>query len=101
LEGWNWSGRGQHIRLDQDEEFPFYLGRFLGRGATANVHEMEIKGIKVARKEIFMLRRCAFDPTELNLLKRTNHRHVVRLVSSYVQDQLVGLFLYPVAICSL
>jgi serine/threonine protein kinase len=62
---------------------------------------MEIKGIKVARKEISMPRRCAFAPTELNLLKRTNHRHVVRLVGSYIQDQLAGLFLHPVAICSL
>jgi serine/threonine protein kinase len=38
---------------------------------------------------------------ELDILKRLSHKHVVTLLGSYTQNNILGLLLHPVAICDL
>src|SRR5215469_12406370 len=46
----NWSGRGQHVEFARNEKIPLEEGRALGRGASADVHEVTCQGIILARK---------------------------------------------------
>jgi serine/threonine protein kinase len=38
---------------------------------------------------------------ELDVLKKLSHKHVVTLLGSYTQNKVLGLLLYPVAVCDL
>lgn len=38
---------------------------------------------------------------ELDILKKVNHKHVVTLLGSFIQRNVLGLLLHPVAVCDL
>jgi len=98
-----WSGKGQHVAFAQNEAIPLEEGRFLGRGTFADVHEVICQRISIARKRIYCNRRIKIADVkrELDVLKKLSHKHVVSLLGSYTQINVLGLLLYPVAVCDL
>ncbi|KAL2063172.1 hypothetical protein VTL71DRAFT_6244 [Oculimacula yallundae] len=99
----NWSGKGQHVEFLRNEQIPLEEGRSLGRGASADVHEVLCRGINIARKQIFCSRRMKIEDVkrELEILRKLDHKHVVTLVGSYTQSRVLGLLLFPAAVCDL
>jgi serine/threonine protein kinase len=61
------------------------------------------KGIIFARKQIHCSRRMnlKYVKRELDVLKKLSHKHVVTLLGSYTQNNILGLLLYPAAACDL
>jgi serine/threonine protein kinase len=78
-------------------------GKSLGRGASADVHEVICGGMVLARKQIYCSRRIKLEDVrrELDILKKLSHKHVVVLVGSYIQSKVLGLLLFPAAVCDL
>lgn len=100
----HWSGKGQYVEFDRKEPITQLIeGKSLGRGASADVHEVTCSGVTLAKKQIFCSRRMKLEDVkrELDILKRINHKHVITLVGSYVQGKVLGLLLYPAAVCDL
>ena len=67
------------------------------------VYETFCKGIALAWKTRYCRKKesQATQRREIEVLKRLDHRHVVRLVGSYTQGPELGLLIWPVAICDL
>jgi hypothetical protein len=99
----NWSGRGQHVEFAWNETIPLKEGQPLGRGASADVHEVVCQGTKLARKQIYCSRRMKIEDVkrELDILKKITHKHVVTLIGSYTQNRVLGLVLFPATVCDL
>jgi serine/threonine protein kinase len=99
----NWSRRGQHVEFARNETIPLKEGPSLGRGASADVHEVVCQGVKLARKQIYCNRRMKIEDVkrELDILKKISHKHVVTLVGSYTQNRVLGLLLFPATVCDL
>ncbi|KAK0122545.1 hypothetical protein ONS96_009587 [Cadophora gregata f. sp. sojae] len=99
----NWSGKGQHVEFARNEHIPLEEGASLGRGASADVHEVVCRGVKIARKQIFCSRRMKIEDVkrELEILRKLDHKHVVTLLGSYTQRMVLGILLYPAAVCDL
>lgn len=99
----HWSGKGQHVEFQKKETIPLEEGKLLGRGASADVHEVTCRGLVIARKQIYCSRRMRLEDVrrELDILKKLNHKHVVTLVGSYIQGKVLGLLLLPAAVCDL
>ncbi|OAL56740.1 kinase-like protein [Pyrenochaeta sp. DS3sAY3a] len=77
-------------------------GRRLGRGAMGDVHEVTIKGVKLAHKTMIFRRKITErNKREIEILKRLSHVHMVQLIGTYTKQRVVGILLYPVAICDL
>lgn len=79
--------------------------RFLGRGSSAIVEEVKMKGCEVtfARKRILS---CAQDQKrslhrEATIMARLKHPHIIRLVGSYQQMNSINYLTRPVADCNL
>ncbi|KAI9702946.1 MAG: hypothetical protein M1836_008160 [Candelina mexicana] len=100
---YDWSGRGRDVEFGPTEEMPFEQGKLLGRGASADVHEVICQGTVLARKQIHCNRKIKMVDvrSEIDILRRANHKHIVKLVGSYTQARILGLLLYPAAICDL
>jgi serine/threonine protein kinase len=99
----NWSGKGQHVEFARHEAVPLEQGTFLGRGTFADVYEVKCRGLSMARKQIYCTRRMKIADVklEIDILKKLSHKHVVTLLGSYTQSNILGLLLHPVAICDL
>ncbi|KAH7381112.1 kinase-like domain-containing protein [Cadophora sp. MPI-SDFR-AT-0126] len=99
----NWSGKGQHVEFARNEHIPLEEGMSLGRGASADVHEVVCRGVKIARKQIFCSRRMKIEDVkrELDILRKLDHKHVVTLLGSYTQRMVLGILLFPAAVCDL
>ncbi|PVH79939.1 kinase-like protein [Cadophora sp. DSE1049] len=99
----NWSGKGQHVEFARNEHIPVEEGISLGRGASADVHEVVCRGVKIARKQIFCSRRMKIEDVkrELEILRKLDHKHVVTLLGSYTQRMVLGILLFPAAVCDL
>jgi serine/threonine protein kinase len=78
-------------------------GRFLGQGGDAIVHETTINYCRLAWKRSWRKRKPedANIKTEIEILKKLSHQHLVKLVGAYTHKQCLGLLLYPVATCDL
>ncbi len=77
-------------------------GRFLGRGAVGDVHEVTLQGQKLAHKRILFRRKIGEkDKKEIEILKKLSHVHVIQLIGTYTQQKFLGIILYPVAECDL
>lgn len=119
IDDWSQTGRGSHVDFGDDETVPLQtgkqtwisnrqkltlvrVGRFLGRGAVGDVHETTLRGWKLAHKKIMFRRKIGEkEKKEIEILKRLSHTHVVQLVGTYTQQRLLGIILYPVAVCDL
>ena len=79
--------------------------RFLGRGSSAVVDEVKMKGCKVtfARKRIpsYTQNQKRNILREVIIMARLKHPHIIRLVASYQQMNSINFLIRPVADCNL
>jgi serine/threonine protein kinase len=99
----DWSGRGtSHVDYSKSEALPLIQGRFLGYGMHGGVYETSCNGIALAWKRKYCTRRVGHrERREIEIIKRLEHRHVIRLVGTYTHGPFLGLLLWPVATCDL
>ncbi|KAH4614864.1 hypothetical protein HBH68_010030 [Parastagonospora nodorum] len=103
LDDWSQTGRGSHVEFQSDEIIPLVQGRFLGRGAVGDVHEVEVQGRKFAHKRMVVRRKLGGqERKEIEILKHLPpHPHIVQLVGTYTHREFLGIIMYPVAVCDL
>lgn len=99
----DWSGRGtSHVEYSKSESLPLTQGRFLGYGMHGGVYETTCNGIALAWKRKYCSRRMGHrERKEIEIIKRIQHPHVIRLVGTYTHGPFLGLLLWPVATCDL
>ncbi|KAI9747817.1 MAG: hypothetical protein M1835_001965 [Candelina submexicana] len=102
--------QGKHIYFTQGEALPFESKGPLGSGGTCEVDKvLSLISYRVyARKRIprigtFSKAKGTLQSytTELEILKRLKHHHIVELVGSYTDPRFLGLLMAPVAECNL
>jgi serine/threonine protein kinase len=99
---------GKHQHFARGESVPFQPKEILGRGGFSEVDKVisTISGREYARKRV--RRRVFFEHsntkeqmklfvTEIKILKRLKHQHIVEFVGSYTDASNLGLIMYPVA----
>ena len=100
----DWSGRGQgsHVDFLPNEVVPLKEGRFLGHGVMGGVYETIVSGQAFAWKRRFCRRAITdLERKEIEILKKLDHKHIIKLVGTYTHRQFLGLLLHPVAVCDL
>jgi serine/threonine protein kinase len=98
----DWSPIGSHVDFRPEEVLPLKEGRFLGSGSMANVYETTIGDRTYAWKRRYFKRKIMEEEKkEIEILKRLSHEHIIELVGTYTQGRILGLLLYPVAVCDL
>ncbi|KAJ6083643.1 serine/threonine protein kinase [Penicillium canescens] len=99
----DWAGRGtSHVDFHVDEVLPLSQGRFLGHGVNGGVFETIVCGQTVAWKRRYCRRQIAAqDLREMDILKKIDGRHIIKLVGTYTHGPFLGLLLWPVAVCDL
>jgi serine/threonine protein kinase len=98
----DWSGRGSQIEFKRGETIPLKKGRVLGYGINGEVVEAMCKGVKIAWKKIYHRNKIQIGQMkEVDVLKNLKHRHIIKLVGTYIQQPYLGLLLWPVARCDL
>ena len=98
----DWSGRGAHVDFGTDETIPLDKGRVLGHGINGEVLEVACRGVKMALKTIYHSRKITVEQIrEISILRKLKHRHVIKLLGTYIQRRNLGLLLWPVAQCDL
>lgn len=102
-EGLDWAGRGtSHVEFDKDDVLPLAQVRFLGHGVNGGVYETECHGIRLAWKRRYCRKQIGIaELREMNILKKLDHRHIIKLVGTYTHGPFLGLLLWPVAVCDL
>ncbi|KAJ8111423.1 hypothetical protein OPT61_g5976 [Boeremia exigua] len=101
----DWSGRGQHVvfNIYEKPHIPLQHLRELGYGASGVVDQVRCRRINLARKKI----RCTKELTreeaaaEVAHLQRLQHRHIVRLVGTYMVQKDLYILMYPAAALNL
>ena len=97
----NWSGRGQHIEYDAEEEsqMPLEPKKVLGYSATAVVESVQCRRIVLARKTVKCNKRFTKENVlaEVEHLQRLQHSHIVRLVGTYTLGKSLAILMYPAA----
>jgi serine/threonine protein kinase len=77
-------------------------GQFLGRGATGDVHEVTVQGWRLTHKKIYFTRRVREkEKKEMLILTKLAHVHITQLVGTYTHKKILGVLMYPVAVCDL
>ena len=103
-------GDQRQVRLGPKEKLPIQATRFLGSGGGGQVHATEIGGIAVAWKRYVTTARTLTvqelnEATVLEKISKRRHRHVVKLIGSYIHRHKsgieLGLLMWPVAHCDL
>lgn len=99
----DWAGRGtSHVAFAKEETLPLLQGRFLGYGVQGGVYETTIKTIPVAWKRKFCRYKIgARELQEIEIIRRLDHQHIIKLVGTYTHGPFLGLLLWPVAKCDL
>jgi serine/threonine protein kinase len=101
----NWHDKGSHIDFSSHEQPQLQEVRYLGRGASAIVYETRCKGIALACKKIYCRNRVEVNKyksgAEIEILKKLEHHHIVKLIGTYTHQNVMGLLLWPVAVCDL
>jgi serine/threonine protein kinase len=102
---WSNTGRGKHVDFGQDEQLPLKIGRQLGRGSTSDVHETMCRGLVIAVKRRYLARiipdSAPFKKEMNNLERVSGHDHIVKIIGSFIHNRVIGILLWPVAICDL
>ena len=108
-----WTGTDQQFdvnyeSLSSDIRSQLYNRRTLGTGVNGEVHEIQCQNINMARKSV---RACHRRPlaslkSEINAIQKLeDHRHIVRLMGSYITSDHGGetlhILTFPVADCDL
>jgi serine/threonine protein kinase len=99
----DWSGLGtSHVDFGRADNPPLEQGRFLGYGVHGGVYETIYNGIALAWKRKFCRYRIhRKERQEIEIIKRLDHRHIIKLVGTYTHGPFLGLLLWPVATCDL
>ncbi|KAK0390656.1 hypothetical protein NLU13_0160 [Sarocladium strictum] len=69
------------------------------RGGRGGTYALKTITRKTNRKEA--LEQMDYIKKELEVLRKVEHRHYVKLVASYTEPQRIGILMYPVADCNL
>jgi len=98
---------GQHCYFQRDDSLPFEIKGVLGSGGFGQVDKIlslisfrEYARKRVSRKSVFGTREAENVKslvTEIEILKRLKHRHIVEFVGSYTDPKYMGLIMSPVA----
>jgi hypothetical protein len=98
----DWSGRGAHVDFGPNEKLPIEEGRCLGKGVNGLVYEARVQGIFFAWKRRWYRGRISqIERKEIEIMKKLSHPHIIRLIGTYTHRQILGMLLYPVAVCDL
>ncbi|KAJ8111650.1 hypothetical protein OPT61_g5809 [Boeremia exigua] len=103
--------KGIHCYLDATEELPFTRINYIGSGSYGQVSRIESKvtcknyALKTIRrraaygtKSRYVMREFI---SEMKIMKRLRHQHIVQYVGSYTDTRDLGLVMSPVADCDL
>lgn len=98
-EALDWSGRGQHVEypLKDQGRIPLVLKGNLGFGASGIVDRVRCRRIDLARKTIRCIRRLTREEAvkEVSHLQQLQHRHIIRLVGTYMLNKNLSILMYP------
>jgi serine/threonine protein kinase len=98
-EALDWSGRGQHVEysLQEQESIPLVSKGHLGYGASGIVDRVRCRRIDLARKTIRCIRQLTRGEAakEVRHLQQLQHRHIVRLVGTYMLKKNLSILMYP------
>ena len=101
---------GQHACFGPGEDLPFETMAILGRGVSGVVEKVlssisfrEYALKRIRRKTYFRGAASSMEAciTELEVLRRLEHKHIVDFVGSYTDPEFIGLLMSPVADCNL
>lgn len=102
---------GQHCNYNSEEQRPFTIQSYIGSGSFGQVRVIESRvtykqyALKTIRRKIAFgtkSREIMSDfNAELKIMKRLQHRHIVRYIGSYTDRNDLGLLMSPVADCDL
>jgi serine/threonine protein kinase len=101
---------GRHMHFAKGVPLPFKMISILGSGGFGQVDKVVSKlsnnvyaRKRIPRAKLFGKNRSSMKSytSELEVLKRLKHRHVVKLVGSYTDPIFLGLVMSPVADCNL
>jgi serine/threonine protein kinase len=68
----------------------------------AFVYETTVQGHKLAWKKMSFRRKLGAKETqEVEILKKLSHPHMIQLIGTYTHQKILGMLLYPVAVCDL
>ncbi|KAI9702538.1 MAG: hypothetical protein M1836_001018 [Candelina mexicana] len=95
----NWSGEGQHVVYASSKTPPLESLATLGCSLTALVDKVRCRRIHLARKTMKCNARVKMGTvmTEVALLQRLRHSHIIQLVGSYLKERSFSILLYPAA----
>lgn len=102
---------GNHCHFKSKDHLPFDVLSYIGHGSFGHVRKIESKitlrhyALKTVRRQAVFnnkSRQAMKDYlSEMRILKRLNHIHVVQYVGSYTDGKDLGLVMTPVADCNL
>ncbi|OAL03473.1 kinase-like protein [Phaeosphaeriaceae sp. SRC1lsM3a] len=100
---YDWSGRAMHVVYNDGDHVPLVAQYTLGVSPKALVEAVQCRGRLLARKSMRISRRIALDDmiSEVGLIQRLRHRHIVQVIGSYIQRKTLSILTYPVADCTL
>jgi hypothetical protein len=100
----NWSGRGQHVLFQKDEQTLLNdileVRDNLSSTRTAVAQSVKCRRILLARKTITCSKQTMTKEeaiTEVSHLTGLNHAHILRIIGTYVKGHELSILLYPVA----
>ncbi|KAI9768912.1 MAG: hypothetical protein M1835_006781 [Candelina submexicana] len=93
----NWSGEGQHVMYPSTSIPPLDSIATLGCSLTPSVDKVRCRRIHLARKTMSCSAKVRMDSvmTEVALLQRLRHNHIIQLVGSYLRGRSFSILLYP------
>lgn len=99
----DWSGRGTGPNVDYPSEDPLPLEfeETLGTGASGDVEKIVCHNISLAVKTKTVRLGQLREWKEIDVLKKLSHRHIIKFVGTFNHKQVMGLVLWPVAVCDL
>lgn len=102
---------GRHCHYGASAEQPFVRRGCIAEGGTARIYQIESKSDNKTYALKIVGRVWGFNDrsktsmslfqTELQILKRLNHQHIVRYIGSYTAQDEFGLIISPLAQCNL
>lgn len=102
---------GRHCNYDSEVQRPFVIQSYIGSGSFGQVRVIESRvtykqyALKTIRRNIAFGTKSKeimdVFKAELRIMKRLQHRHIVRYIGSYTDRNDLGLLMTPIADCDL